>query len=190
MVVLGRGNSTASCVVGESRYARIGEDDIPDLKNNCLVVLAKKTFPRPRKDHFMASVEKANVSIQQMKDDFFNSTISTARTGGDYPWKDDVSIMVGWKWVSGLSRQTAQSGGRGLLDARGLTTCWWFALQSWERGMLERMLLLWQRGCGAVAGYLIACRVLVPGKWWLSLVPIERCTLVYTVPIGRPDVGW
>jgi hypothetical protein len=50
--------------------AKLGDGAIPDLKNNRLFALPKKTFPKSHNDRFMAFVEKANSSIQDLKDKF------------------------------------------------------------------------------------------------------------------------
>ncbi|KAH7081841.1 tetrapyrrole biosynthesis, uroporphyrinogen III synthase [Paraphoma chrysanthemicola] len=62
--------------------AKLGEGAIPDLKNNRLLALPKKTFPKSHNDRFMAFVEKANVSIQQLKDDFFKGSEYETKTQG------------------------------------------------------------------------------------------------------------
>jgi hypothetical protein len=53
--------------------AKLGDGAIPDLKNNRLFALPKKTFPKSHNDRFMAFVEKANTSIQDLKDNFCKS---------------------------------------------------------------------------------------------------------------------
>jgi len=50
--------------------AKLGEGAIPDLKNNRLFALPKKTLPKSHTDRFMAFVEKANTTIQDLKDNF------------------------------------------------------------------------------------------------------------------------
>jgi hypothetical protein len=50
--------------------AKLGDGAIPDLKNNRLFALPKKTFPKSHNDRFMAFVEKANTTIQDLKDNF------------------------------------------------------------------------------------------------------------------------
>lgn len=50
--------------------AKLGEGAIPDLKNNRLFALPKKTMPKSHTDRFMAFVEKANTTIQDLKDNF------------------------------------------------------------------------------------------------------------------------
>jgi hypothetical protein len=53
--------------------SKLGDGAIPDLKNNRLFALPKKTFPKSHNDRFMAFVEKANTSIQDLKDNFCKS---------------------------------------------------------------------------------------------------------------------
>jgi hypothetical protein len=50
--------------------AKLGDGAIPDLKNNRLFALPKKVFPKSHNDRFMAFVEKANTTIQDLKDSF------------------------------------------------------------------------------------------------------------------------
>jgi uroporphyrinogen-III synthase len=50
--------------------AKLGEGAIPDLENNRLFALPKKTLPKSHTDRFMAFVEKANTTIQDLKDNF------------------------------------------------------------------------------------------------------------------------
>lgn len=56
--------------------AKLGDGAVQDLKNNRLLALPKKVFPKSHNDRFMAFVEKANTSIQDLKDNFFQ--------GGEY----------------------------------------------------------------------------------------------------------
>ena len=53
--------------------AKLGGGAIPDLKNNRLFALPKKAFPKSHNDRFMAFVEKANTTIQDLKDNFCTS---------------------------------------------------------------------------------------------------------------------
>jgi hypothetical protein len=50
--------------------AKLGDGAIPDLENNRLFALPKKTFPKSHNDRFMAFVEKSNSTIQDLKDNF------------------------------------------------------------------------------------------------------------------------
>ncbi|KAF2115215.1 tetrapyrrole biosynthesis, uroporphyrinogen III synthase [Lophiotrema nucula] len=62
--------------------AKIVDGALPDLKNNRLLALPKKAFPKSKKDKFMAFVEKAPVTIQDLKDDFFRGSEYETRTQG------------------------------------------------------------------------------------------------------------
>lgn len=55
--------------------AKLGDGTIPDLKNNRLFALPKKVFPKSHNDRFMAFVEKANTTIQDLKDNFCTFTL-------------------------------------------------------------------------------------------------------------------
>jgi hypothetical protein len=59
--------------------AKLGDGTLPDLKNNRLLALPKKAFPKSHADRFMAFVEKEPTTIQDLKDNFFK--------GGDYETK-------------------------------------------------------------------------------------------------------
>lgn len=62
--------------------AKLGDGAIQDLKNNRLFALPKKVFPKSHNDRFMAFVEKANTTIQDLKDDFFKGTEYNTKTQG------------------------------------------------------------------------------------------------------------
>ncbi|KAH7410371.1 tetrapyrrole biosynthesis, uroporphyrinogen III synthase [Phaeosphaeria sp. MPI-PUGE-AT-0046c] len=62
--------------------AKLGDGAIPDLKNNRLFALPKKAFPKSHNERFMAFVEKANTSIQDLKDNFFKGSEYETRTQG------------------------------------------------------------------------------------------------------------
>lgn len=59
--------------------AKLGDGTIQDSKNNRLFALPKKVFPKSHNDRFMAFVEKANTTVQDLKENFFK--------GGDYDTK-------------------------------------------------------------------------------------------------------
>ena len=59
--------------------AKLGDGVVQDQENNRLFALPKKVFPKSHNDRFMAFVEKANTTIQGLKDNFFK--------GGDYDTK-------------------------------------------------------------------------------------------------------
>jgi hypothetical protein len=59
--------------------AKLGDGVIQDQENNRLFALPKKVFPKSHNDRFMAFVEKANTTVQSLKENFFK--------GGDYDTK-------------------------------------------------------------------------------------------------------
>ncbi|KAL5374307.1 hypothetical protein DPSP01_012046 [Paraphaeosphaeria sporulosa] len=61
---------------------KLGEGALPDLENNRLLALPKKVFPKSHSDRFMAFVEKANTTIQDLKDSFFKGDEYETRTQG------------------------------------------------------------------------------------------------------------
>lgn len=62
--------------------AKLGDGAVQDLKNNRLFALPKKVFPKSHNDRFMAFVEKANSSIQDLKDNFFEGSDYNTQTQG------------------------------------------------------------------------------------------------------------
>lgn len=62
--------------------AKLGEGPIGDEKNNRLLALPKKVLPKSPKDKFMTFVEKANMSMDEIKDVFASSDYAT-KTSGD-----------------------------------------------------------------------------------------------------------
>lgn len=62
--------------------AKLGDGAIPDSNNNRLFALPKKTFPKSHHDRFMAFVEKAKTSVQDLKDNFFQGTEYETKTAG------------------------------------------------------------------------------------------------------------
>ncbi|KAG9206667.1 hypothetical protein G6514_003506 [Epicoccum nigrum] len=54
--------------------AKLGDGAIQDAQNNRLFALPKKVFPKSHNDRFMAFVEKANTTIQDLKDNFFQGS--------------------------------------------------------------------------------------------------------------------
>lgn len=61
---------------------KLGDGAVQDLKNNRLFALPKKVFPKSHSDRFMAFVEKANASIQELKDNFFKGSEYNTQTQG------------------------------------------------------------------------------------------------------------
>lgn len=62
--------------------AKLGDGAVQDLKNNRLFALPKKTFPKSHSDRFMAFVEKANSTIQDLKDNFMKGSEYETKTQG------------------------------------------------------------------------------------------------------------
>lgn len=60
--------------------AKLGDRAIEDLQNNRLLVLPKKTFPKSHRDHFIAFVEKANTTVQDLQESVFQGSDYTAQT--------------------------------------------------------------------------------------------------------------
>ena len=61
--------------------AKIGEGPIGDAKNVCMLSLPKKVLPVSPKDRFMTFVEKANVSMEDVKQQLSSSDYSTKTVG-------------------------------------------------------------------------------------------------------------
>lgn len=62
--------------------AKIGEGAIDDLKNNRLLALPKKVLPRSHRDTFLSFVEKAGVSIEELREDFMKGSDYDTKTTG------------------------------------------------------------------------------------------------------------
>lgn len=62
--------------------AKLGDGPIQDLKDNRLLALPKKKFPKTHSDRFMAFVEKANTTIQDLKNNFFAANEYETKTQG------------------------------------------------------------------------------------------------------------
>ncbi|KAI9706896.1 MAG: hypothetical protein M1820_004675 [Bogoriella megaspora] len=62
--------------------AKLGEGPIEDLKNNRLVALPKKVLPKSGRDRFMVFIEKANTTIQDLKDNFMQGSEYATKTTG------------------------------------------------------------------------------------------------------------
>ncbi|KAF3010731.1 hypothetical protein E8E13_006874 [Curvularia kusanoi] len=62
--------------------AKLGDGALQDGKNNRLFALPKKVFPKSHNDRFMAFVEKANATIQDLKDNFFQGSEYNTQTQG------------------------------------------------------------------------------------------------------------
>jgi len=64
--------------------AKIGDGAMPESNNLRLFALPKKIFPKSGRDRFMAFVEKAGVSIKQLKEDFFQGSDYETKTSGTH----------------------------------------------------------------------------------------------------------
>lgn len=62
--------------------AKITEGSIPDLKNNRLLALPKKVWPKSGKDRFMVFVEKAKSDMVSLKEEFFQGSEYSTKTIG------------------------------------------------------------------------------------------------------------
>ena len=62
--------------------AKLGDGAVQDTQNNRLFALPKKVFPKSHNDRFMAFVEKANTTIQELKDSFFQGSEYNTQTQG------------------------------------------------------------------------------------------------------------
>ena len=61
---------------------KLGDGTIDDLKNNRLCALPKKVLPKSGRDRFMTFVEKANTTIQDLKDNFMQGSDYSTQTVG------------------------------------------------------------------------------------------------------------
>ncbi|KAJ4303779.1 hypothetical protein N0V90_002680 [Kalmusia sp. IMI 367209] len=80
--------------------AKIGEGALPDLENNRLLALPKKVFPKSHNDRFMAFVEKANVTIQDLKDNFFRGDEYETKTQGTRRTEPVATVAEGVYFIS------------------------------------------------------------------------------------------
>ncbi|KAK7565533.1 tetrapyrrole biosynthesis, uroporphyrinogen III synthase [Phyllosticta citricarpa] len=62
--------------------AKLTDGTIEDTNTNRLFALPKKVLPKSPKDRFMAFVEKANASMEQLKDEFFAGSSHETKTRG------------------------------------------------------------------------------------------------------------
>jgi hypothetical protein len=79
--------------------AKLGDGAIPDLANNRLFALPKKVFPKSSADKFMAFVEKAPATIQELKDffkgeDYDTKTQGTRHTDPVTPVAEGVYLLT------------------------------------------------------------------------------------------------
>ncbi|KAF2807864.1 tetrapyrrole biosynthesis, uroporphyrinogen III synthase [Mytilinidion resinicola] len=62
--------------------AKLGEGSIDESKSNRLFALPKKVFPKTPKDRFTAFVEKANTTMKDLKEEFFQGSTYETQTAG------------------------------------------------------------------------------------------------------------
>jgi hypothetical protein len=62
--------------------AKLTDGAIQDVKNNRLIALPKKVWPKSGKDRFMAFVEKAKVGMDTLKEEFFSGSDYSTKTVG------------------------------------------------------------------------------------------------------------
>ncbi|KAK0317556.1 hypothetical protein LTR82_011325 [Friedmanniomyces endolithicus] len=68
---------------------------IQDVGNNRLIAVPKKVWPKSGKDKFMAFVEKAGVSMETLKEEFFQGSTYTTQTVGTRHTPDVTPIGEG-----------------------------------------------------------------------------------------------
>lgn len=65
--------------------AALGDGAIEDMKNNRLLALPKKVLPKSGKDKFLTFVEKAGITLDELRKDFMEgSDYSTKTTGTNH----------------------------------------------------------------------------------------------------------
>jgi len=62
--------------------AKLGDGTLADSDNNRLFALPKKVFPKSHNHRYMAFVEKANTTIQELKESFFGADEYETKTQG------------------------------------------------------------------------------------------------------------
>lgn len=62
--------------------AKLTDGAIQDVGNNRLIALPKKVFPKSGQDRFMVFVEKATISMDTLKEEFFQGSEYTTQTTG------------------------------------------------------------------------------------------------------------
>ena len=62
--------------------AKLTDGVIQDMKNNRLIALPKKVWPKSGKDKFMAFVEKGKTTIETLKEEFFSGSDYSTKTVG------------------------------------------------------------------------------------------------------------
>ncbi|KAJ4347004.1 uncharacterized protein N0V89_010938 [Didymosphaeria variabile] len=86
--------------VGIEDSDSVGQGALPDLENNRLLALPKKVFPKSHNDRFMAFVEKANTTIQDLKDNFFKGNEYETKTQGTRRVEPVATVAEGVYFIS------------------------------------------------------------------------------------------
>ena len=87
--------------------AKLTDGAIQDVKNNRLVALPKKVWPKSGKDRFMAFIEKGAASMDTLKEDFFQGSEYTTKTVGVRSMPEVTPIG------EGVYAMTSTGGGQG-----------------------------------------------------------------------------
>lgn len=74
---------------------KITDGAIQDVGNNRLCALPKKVWPKSGKDRFMVFVEKASVSMESLKEEFFEGSEYSTKTTGTRQTPDVTPIGEG-----------------------------------------------------------------------------------------------
>ena len=61
---------------------KLTEGAVQDVSNNRLIALPKKVWPKSGRDRFMVFVEKAGVSMETLKEEFFQGSEYSTKTTG------------------------------------------------------------------------------------------------------------
>ncbi|KAF1979942.1 tetrapyrrole biosynthesis, uroporphyrinogen III synthase [Bimuria novae-zelandiae CBS 107.79] len=85
---------------------KLGEGALPDLENNRLFALPKKVFPKSHTDRFMAFVEKANTTIQDLKDNFFRGEQYETKTMGTRRTEPVATVAEGVYFITRTDDRT------------------------------------------------------------------------------------
>lgn len=70
------------------------------MKNNRLLALPKKVFPKSSSDRFMTFVEKADTTIQDLKDNFFKGDEYETKTQGTRRTEPVVTVAEGVYFIT------------------------------------------------------------------------------------------
>lgn len=98
--------------------AKITDGAIQDVKNNRLVALPKKVYPKSGKDRFMAFVEKTGVSMDTLKEEFFSGSDYSTKTTGTRHTPEVTPIG------EGVYAMTTTGGGQGTTHCKSCPQIW------------------------------------------------------------------